>query len=129
MTKRQETIIAPAHLNIQPHEMATARSIASYGMDVEFREQIRDKGVKTPDFLADGVLWEVKAPTSDKLKVVEKRLRQAVHQSRDIIFDSRRMKRLTNKQIQDEVIKWASQLHHVRRLLYVNRKGEVIKIK
>ncbi len=109
--------------------MATARSIAAYGMDVEFRERIRGKGVKTPDFLADGVLWEVKAPTSDKLKVVEKRLRQAIHQSRDIIFDSRRMKRLTNKQIQDEVVKWTRNLHHIRRLLYINRVGEVIKIK
>ncbi len=129
MEKRQGTITAPVHLNIQPHEIAATRSIAAYGMDVEFRERIRGKSVKTPDFLAGGVLWEVKAPTSDKLKVVEKRLRQAIHQSRDIIFDSRRMKRLTNKQIQDEVVKWTRNLHHIRRLLYINRAGEVIKIK
>lgn len=109
--------------------MATARAIADYGMNVEFRARIKGNGVKTPDFLARGVFWEVKSPTSDKLKVIEKRLREAVHQSRDIIFDSRRMRKLSDKQIHDEVVKWAHNLHHVRRLLYINRFGEVIKIK
>ncbi len=85
--------------------------------------------MKNADFVAGGVLWEVKSPTSDKLKVVEKRLREAVHQSRDIIFDSRRMRRLTDQQVQGEVDKWAHSLQHVRRLLYINRAGEVIKIK
>ena len=129
MTMLQGTIIAPRHLNIQPHEIATARSIADYGMDVEFKERIRGKGVKTPDFVAGGVLWEVKSPTSGNIRVVEKRLRQAAHQSRDVIFDSRRMKKLADEQIENEVAKWAKQLHHIRRLLYVNRNGEVIKIK
>lgn len=104
--------------------MATARAIADFGMNVEFRARIKGNGVKTPDFLAGGVFWEVKSPTSDKLKVIEKRLREAVHQSRDIIFDSRRMRKLSDKQIHDEVVKWAHNLHHVRRLLYVNRFGE-----
>lgn len=129
MPKRQGTITAPSHLNIQPHEMATARSIADYGFDVEFKERIRGSGIKTPDFVAGGVLWEVKSPTSDNLRVVQKRIREAVHQSRDIIFDSRRMRRLSDTAIQAEVAKWASSLHHVRRLLYINRAGEVIKIK
>ncbi|WP_394335910.1 hypothetical protein [Adlercreutzia equolifaciens] len=81
-------------------------------MNVEFRARIKGNGVKTPDFLAGGVFWEVKSPTSDKLKVIEKRLREAVHQSRDIIFDSRRMRKLSDKQIHDEVVKWAHNLHH-----------------
>lgn len=109
--------------------MATARAIADFGMNVEFRARIKGNGVKTPDFLAGGVFWEVKSPTSDKLKVIEKRLREAIHQSRDIIFDSRRVRKLSDKQIHDEVVKWAHNLHHVRRLLYINRFGEVIKIK
>lgn len=78
MSKNQGNITAPSHLNIQPHEMATARAIADFGMNVEFRARIKGNGVKTPDFLAGGVFWEVKSPTSDKLKVIEKRLREAV---------------------------------------------------
>ena len=109
--------------------MDTARAIADYGMDVEFVPRTKGKRAKSADFVADGVLWEVKSPTSDNLRVVQKRLREAVHQSRDIIFDSRRMKRLSNKAIRAEVEKWTQSLHSIRRLLYVNRSGEVIKIK
>ena len=129
MPKCQGNIIAPSHLNIQPHELATARAIADYGYDVEFVPRVKGNRAKSADFVADGVLWEVKAPTSDNLRVIQKRLREATHQSRDIIFDSRRMKCLSNQQIQSEVEKWASCLHFIRRLLYVNRSGLVIKIK
>ena len=129
MNKRQGTIIAPSNLNIQEHEMDTARAIADYGINVKFVPRIKGKRAKSADFVADGVLWEVKSPTSDNLRVVQKRLREAIHQSRDVIFDSRRMKRLTNKAIQAEVEKWARSLTSIRRLLYVDRLGNVVKIK
>ena len=129
MMKRRGTIIAPSNLNIQEHEMSTARAIADYGMDVEFVARIEGNRAKSADFVGNGVLWEVKSPTSDNLRVVQKRLREAIHQSRDIIFDSRRMRRLTNKSIQAEVEKWAKNLTSIRRLLYINRMGEVVKIK
>lgn len=129
MPKRQGNIVAPSHLNIQPHEMTAARAIADYGCDVEFVARTKGNRAKSADFVADGVLWEVKAPTSDNLRVIQKRLREATHQSRDIIFDSRRMKRLSNQQIQSEVEKWASCLRSIRRLLYVNRDWLVIRIK
>ena len=37
--------------------MTTARAIADYGMNVEFRARIKGNGVKTPDFLAGGVCF------------------------------------------------------------------------
>jgi len=129
MIKQQGTITAPVGLNIQPHELATARAIASSGMNVEFVERVRGQRAKSADFVADGVLWEVKSPTSNNIRVIEKRLREALHQSRDVIFDSRRMRRLENRVIQAEVEKWAHSLTSTRRLLYVNREGDVIKIK
>lgn len=129
MATRQGKITAPSGLNIQRHEMDTARAIADCGMDVEFVPRKKGRRAKSADFVADGVLWEVKSPTSDNLRVIQKRLREAIHQSRDVIFDSRRMKRLSNEQIQNEVAKWAANLRSLRRLLYVDRAGEVIKIK
>lgn len=129
MTTKQGMIIAPSHLNIQDHEMNTARAVADYGFNVEFVARTKGNRAKSADFVADGVLWEVKSPTSNNLRVIQKRLREALHQSRDVIFDSRRMKQLSNQQIQAEVEKWANSLGHLRRLLYVNRSGKVIKIK
>ncbi|NGM17814.1 hypothetical protein GMI70_07385 [Eggerthellaceae bacterium zg-893] len=129
MTHRQGNITAPMHLNIQDHEMATARAIADYGLDVEFVPQTKGNRTKSADFVAGGVLWEAKAPTSNSLRVVQKRLREALHQSRDLIFDSRRMKGLSNQAIFAEVSKWGNNLRSVRRLLYVDKSGRVTKIK
>lgn len=109
--------------------MDTARAIADYGIDVEFAPKTKGKRAKSADFIAGGVLWEVKSPTSDSIRVVQKHIRAALHQSRDVIFDSRRMKRLSNEKIQEEVEKWTKALPFVRRMLYINRYGEVIKIK
>ncbi len=128
MTARGK-IIAPLDLNIQSHELDTARAIADYGFDVEFVARVKGERVKSADFVADNVMWEVKSPTSDKLKVVEKHLRKAAHQSRDVIFDSRRMRHLPDASIMAEVSKWSKDLHSIRRLLYVDRSGAVVKIK
>ncbi len=128
MTARGK-ITAPLDLNIQGHELDTARAIADYGYDVEFVARVKGERVKSADFVADNVMWEVKSPTSNNLRVVQKRIREGLHQSRDLIFDSRRMKGLSNKQIYDEVRKWSFRLRSVRRMLYVDRSGEVIKIK
>ena len=81
------------------------------------------------DLVADGVMWEAKAPSSGNIRVVQKHIRAALHQSRDVVFDSRRMKGLADEEIEREVRKWTASLTHVRRLLYVNRRGEVIRMK
>lgn len=109
--------------------MAAARALADYGMDVEFVAQTKGPRAKSADFVAGGVLWEVKSPTSSNLRVVQKRIREALHQSRDIVFDSRRIKGHSNREIQCEVEKWTKSLPFVRRLLYIARDGRVIRIK
>ncbi|MEC4185252.1 hypothetical protein VJ918_10565 [Adlercreutzia sp. R21] len=129
MSHHQGNIVAPSHLNILQHEMDAARAIADYGMDVEFMAQIKGNRAKSADFVAGGVLWEVKSPTSNKLKVVEKHLRGAAHQSHDIIFDCRRMKGLREEAIYNEAAKWAKVLTSVRRLLFISRSGKVTQIK
>ena len=129
MAKKQGTIIAPIELNVLPHEMATARALAAAGYDVEFIHRTWGKRVASADMVMDGVIWEIKSPSSDKLKVVEKHIRAALHQSRDVVFDSRRMKGHSDEAIEREVRKWTAKLAYVRRMLYVNRRGEVVRIK
>lgn len=116
-------------MNILPHEMATARALADVGMDVEFVSRTQGNRAKSADFIADGVLWEVKSPTSANLRVVQKHLRAALHQSRDVIFDCRRMKGSREEAVLKEVRKWAGSLASVRRLLFVDRSGGVLRIK
>ncbi|MBQ9003379.1 MAG: hypothetical protein IJ087_16140 [Eggerthellaceae bacterium] len=127
MEKRQGTITAPGELNILPHEMATARALADAGYDVEFMPRTQGKRVKSADLVANGVVWELKSPTSGNIRVVQKHIRAALHQSRDIVFDSRRMKGLSDVVVEREVRKWAASLAYVRRMLYVARNGRVAR--
>lgn len=129
MDKRIGTIKAPSGLNVLPHEMSTARALADAGMDVEFMRRTWGDRVTSADFVAGGVVWEVKCPSSGSIRVVEKHLRAALRQSRDVVFDARRMKGLSDAAIEREVRKWAANLTHARRILYVNKHGGVVKIK
>ncbi|WP_165173780.1 hypothetical protein [Adlercreutzia sp. ZJ242] len=103
MEKRIGTIKAPSDLNVLPHEMDTARALADAGMDVEFVRRTWGTRVTSADLEADGVVWEVKSPTSGSLRVVEKHLRAALRQSRDVVFDARRMRGLSDAAVEREV--------------------------
>lgn len=96
---------------------------------MEFIRRSEEKRAKSADCLIDGEVWEMKAPESDKLKVIEKNLRKALKQSHNIVFDARRMKRLPDRAIRRETAKWCSELGSVRHLIYVDRYGEVALLK
>ena len=129
MPQQQGKIVIAPEVNIWPHELKTAEALAAAGYIVEFMRRSEGFRVTTADVVMNGVIWEMKSPESSQLKVIEKNIRHALHQSRDVIFDSRRMKKLDNERIEREVRKWANQLTSVRRLIYINRRGEVVKIK
>lgn len=125
--QKGKIIIAP-DLNVWPHEYETAKALAMAGMTVEFIRRSEEQRTTSADVLIDGIEWEIKAPRSDKASAVDKNIRKALHQSKCIIFDSRRMKRVPDSAIEKELRKSASVLHSMRHLLFVNRHGEVIDI-
>ena len=129
MPTKRGKIVIESGANVWPHEMDTAKAFAAAGYTVEFMRRSEGRRVTTADVVIDGVVWEIKSPESHQLKVIEKNIRAALHQSRDVIFDCHRMKKLENERIEREVRKWARELSSVRRLFYVNRRGEVVKIK
>lgn len=126
--KLGKIIIAP-DVNIWPHEYDTAQSLALAGMTVEFIRKSEERFATSADVLIDGVQWEMKSPKSDKLKMVQKNLRLALRQSQNVIFDSRRMKKLPDSAIEREVRKWGYELKAMKHLIYVNRQGEVVRVK
>ena len=103
--------------------------MASAGYDVSFVPRSEDEYVRTPDVLIDGELWEMKAPKSDKVSMIRKNLRRAMHQSLNVIFDSRRMKRLPNAVIEREIRVRAAEMRTLQHLIYISRGGEVLRIK
>ena len=128
MTTREGKIIIQAGANVWPHELKTAEALAAAGYSVEFISRSNNRHNKSADVLMDEIIWEMKAPKSDKLHMVEQNLRRALKQPSNVIFDSRRMKGLPDHAIERELRKWAKELRSLKRLLFVNRHAQVIDI-
>lgn len=60
---------------------------------------------------------------------IRKNLRKALGQSRNIIFDSQRIKGASDLGVERELRKQAIAMRQIRRLLFVNKRREVIDIK
>ena len=116
-------------LNVWPHELRTAQALAAAGYAVRFVPRSEGEYVRTPDVLIEGELWEMKAPKSDKVAMIRKNLRRAMHQSLNVVFDSRRMKRLPNAVIERAIRVRASEMRSLEHLFYIRRSGEVLRLK
>lgn len=129
MAKRQGNITAPSDLNIQEHEMSTARALADAGYDVVFSHRTWGKRVTSADVVINGVLWEMKSPQAGNHKAIERNLRKASHQSTNIIFDSQRIRGMSDAEVERELRKFATLIKAIKRLWFVNRNRGVIDIK
>jgi hypothetical protein len=121
-------IIEPAVGNVRDHERRTAKALASVGMTVEFVEPSDRDSTKSPDVLIDGVYWEVKSPRTDKMTQIEKNLKRASKQAPYIVIDSRRVKRISDTTLQKYLLGRLIAQKSIRRILFVNRRGEVVDI-
>jgi hypothetical protein len=128
MGKSKGKIIIPSDANVWPHELKTAQALASLGHTVEFiRKSNRDRE-RSADAYIDSVKWELKAPTGSALKVVERNLKKARWQSENVVFDSRRMKKVPDAAIARELSKWLHEFKELKRIKFVNRHGIVTDI-
>jgi len=121
-------IIEPTGCNVRDHERNTTRAFADRGHTVTFIPESKREGEDNPDILMDGIKWEMKSPKTDKLSQIENNIQKANHQSSNIIIDSQRVKYIPDKIIQNLLIERFKQRKTVKRLLFVNRKREIIDI-
>ncbi len=110
------------------HELETAAAFLARGFDVEFIVPSRTKGSKTPDVMIDGVLWEMKSPTGNGKKTVEKQLQRAGKQSKNIIFDGRRTD-LDDASITRELQKKFSLVRSIKRIILVKKDSTLVDFK
>ena len=96
---------------------------------MEFIRRSEEQRVTSADVVIDGLVWEMKAPTADNLKTIERNLKRGRWQSENIVFDSRRMKKVPDAAIEREVRKQAFAVLRIKRLYYINKHGQVIDIK
>lgn len=126
--KPQGAIIIPPNTNVWEHELKTAQALADTGHVVKFIPKDNGMGRKSADIYIDEVKFEMKAPKSSHLSAVERNLKRAYHQSTNIVFDSRRMKYLSDRAIEKELQKQFSLTKKIKRLIFVNRSGIVTEL-
>ena len=127
--KKQQTgkIIIPTGMKPRPrgHEIDVAEVLVEhFGVDVEF---VKTTEQKTPDFLIDGVLWELKSPQGKGKNNIQRQLQYAAHQSKNVIIDASRSKLHASK-IRREVEYQFCIIKSIKRLLYVSKDKKVVEL-
>ena len=89
-------IVIDSKANAWAHELKTAKVLASKGHDVFFPAESTEEHMKSPDIIFLGIPWEIKAPRSPQIAKVLKVVREALHQAPNVIYDSQRVKSLSD---------------------------------
>lgn len=109
----------------EKHELMAAKYFADLGKDVTFIRPSNVPDAHRPDILMDGIEWEIKSPEGKSKRVIEKNYHKAALQSKNIIFDLRRInvpEKLCLTQLEREFVD-----KHSKRLLVIKKNGELVK--
>ncbi len=108
----------------EKQELSAARYFADLGKDVVFIRPSDSKGIHRPDFRMDGVEWELKSPTGRSKRTIENNFRDAVKQSRYIIFDLRRIQLTDNIAVRQVKMEYSVR-KYLKRLLIIHKDGSL----
>lgn len=111
----------------EKHEFDTAKYFAAMGKNIKFIKPSTIEGSHTPDILMDGFEWEIKSPQGNSKRTIENNFRNAVAQSKYIIFDLRRVK-LHDNQCVAKLEKEFRVRHYLKRLLIIKKDGSLVDI-
>ncbi|MBR0465234.1 hypothetical protein IJJ02_00355 [Candidatus Saccharibacteria bacterium] len=130
MKRIKRGVVNYSKLNTPPekHERMTANYFADRGFNVVFIKPSSIKGTNSPDFEMDGKIWETKSPIKYSKRSFEDNLKKAVKQSKNVIFDLRRLSKFDEKIYLKELRKWSG-LRGVKTLIVITKDGRVLTIK
>jgi hypothetical protein len=108
--------------------LATAQALAKAGYAVEFIRKSERHRERSADVFIDGKKWEFKAPRSGLISAIEDNLKKASRQAQNVVFDSRRMKRIPDNAIKRELTAILLRNKSINHVLFINSHGKVIEI-
>lgn len=108
------------------HEVLTALRLAEEGMDVLFRIDSREEGVKNPDVEMNQQVWEFKAPTGEGKNTVDSQMKRAGKQAERLVLDLRRSELDDKKSIGD--VRQGMQGRHLTQVIVVDHAGNIVHI-
>lgn len=108
------------------HEVLTALRLAEEGMDVLFRVDSSEEGVKNPDAEMNQQVWEFKAPTGEGKNTIDSQMKRAGKQAERLVLDLRRSKLDDREAIGD--IRQGMQGRHLTQVIVIDHAGNIVRI-
>jgi hypothetical protein len=113
---------------LEKHEVDAAWILARhYNAVIEFLRRVDGYKISTPDIVMNGVLWEIKSPEGKSKKNIERQVKRALKQSRNIIIDGRRSGS-DDVSIENKLRKEVEAHTSIRRLVYITKTEKVLEI-
>ena len=129
MKKKQEgkIIISKGVNNILPWEMHSAIALKEVGYTIKFIPA--HQSLRSADAYINNTLFEFKSPEGSSIKSIENNIQKALrYQSKNIVIDSIRVKRIQDRSIRTYHIKRMKRKHGIQKLLFVTKTGKVVDI-
>lgn len=123
-TQRGKVII---HAGRRPwlHELRIADILALAGHSVEFLEETN---IKTADILLDGVEFEIKSPITNKPDKLERNIKRALKQAKNVIIDSSRIKNMKDDNLRRFLVEKARNQKQIGELILITKRCQIIDI-
>jgi hypothetical protein len=112
----------------EPHEMLTANFFTGIGKDIEFIKPNFASGIKNPDVKMDGIVWEIKSPCGNSRATIEKIYKKAQTQSKNIIFDLRRINMPEEKAISKIKREFSLRRKKVKRIVIITKSAKILDL-
>ena len=127
MANQKHLVIIPTNITPRPspREISAAYILADYFQtNVQFLPRSNQK---TPDFLINGLYWELKTSIGTGKYNIQHLLQKALKQSTHIIIDARFSKLHINK-IKHELTYQCKKTKKLKQLLLIDKQKKVIEI-
>ncbi len=103
-----------------------ARILAMAGHVVEF---LPTTSIKTADVMIDGAEYEIKSPITNKPDKLERVIKRALKQCKNIIYDSSRIKDMRDDNLRRFLVNKARQQPQIGKLILITKRGQIVDIK
>ena len=125
-SKQKGKIVIPAGRKPWPHELRVANILAMAGHNIEF---LPESNVNAADILLDGIEYEMKSPFTNKPDKLERNIKRGLRQSKNIIFDSSRIKNMRDDNLRRFLVRKAKEQKQIGGLILITKRSQIIDIK
>ena len=118
-------ILIQNKVHLLDHEWSTIKFFLENGRDIELIPPIQVEKCRTPDFVMDGQVWEMKSPTGGGKHTIKHNIQNAKEQSRNVVLDLRRCK-LTDERAISEADHHFTLSKRLRKLIIITKSEEML---